>query len=153
MILPPRPVDFDASGEPYRVAIFVGHGAAAGAFANEATTVIVEPVKVLAVFATPGEVGGAGMLDQAAVGVAHVLRRVPGVPAVAAVGIGRVTVDGAVDAEEGPVTEDREALLFGDWATAGWSAQSDVTVGQRLPADLLRGALGKDVVAAQEGAF
>src|SRR5690242_10946748 len=93
------------------------------------------------------------MLHQPPIGIAHVLRRVPGVPAVAAIAERRVTVDRPVDAEERAVAQYRETLLLGDRTAAGRSAEPDVAVRQRLPANLGGIAFGENVVAAQQHAF
>src|SRR5687768_1629772 len=118
--------------------------------ADEAPAVVVKPIQELAVLAAPGEVGRARVLHQASIGVAHVFGRLPGSAAIAAVGIGRVPVDGSKHAENGPVAQNGEALLFGYRSAAlGWSANAFVAFGPGFPTDLRGIAFGEDIAATK----
>ena len=151
--LPVRRIALHSAAQPCGVSVPVCHRRTVRMLSDEAPSVVVKPVQVLAVRGPPSEVGGTRMLHQPSVGESLVIRRVPGPAAVAAVCVHGMSVDRAVDAVQGPVAEHRIALLAGNRTPAGGRPQPDVTLRESLPTDPLGIRLGKDVVATQQHAL
>ena len=73
--------------------------------------------------------------------------------AIAALGLGWVAIDGAVDAVEGVIAENDTALFFGDTTASGGRGEAEVAVGKGIPGNFFRVGFDEQVVAAEEDAF
>ena len=128
-----RRIRFNAGQQPGWVAVLVS---GLRPTADERATVIVEPVQIASFRTFPDEISGARMFYGAAACPAHIAQFRPAAPAIPAVRLDRITVDGAVGHIKRTVVERYEPLFLGNRPAAGRSPQSGPTVRQRDPMGL-----------------
>ena len=113
--------------------------------------VIIKPQQISFFPQGPEKRGRTVVLDSAPIGILEISRRFKGMASVSAERAGRVTINRAIDAENGPIGQLYKALFLGHPAAAGRGAKSDFTIGQGLPYCMIRVIIQS--TAFQQNAF